>query len=68
MRLHRDRRGTPQWSKSGPPALAGRLGQPAGRRRAARTGDRPALRPAPRQRTAQDDHAVQMWSVSGLIQ
>ncbi len=67
MPLHRDRRETPQGSKSGPPALAGRLGKPAGRRHKTCTGHQPAQRLAPRQRTAQVDQAVQMWSVLGLI-
>ncbi len=67
MPLHRDRRVPPQWSKSGPPALACRLGKSAGHRRKACTDNLSARRLAPRQRTAQDDQAVQMWSNRGLV-
>ena len=67
MPLHRDRRATPQSVKSGPP-LRGRPEKPAGVRRKACTGDRPALRLAPTRRASPGDHGAQTWSNKGLGQ
>jgi hypothetical protein len=54
MLMHRDRRMTQQWAKTGPPA--GSFREARWGRRTPCTGNQPALRRTPTQRTSLNDH------------
>ncbi len=65
MPLHHNRRATPPGGKNGLP-LRGRFQKSAELRRLLARSPATRLRCTPRQRISESDHAVQMWSNTGL--